>query len=120
MQGVQAGVNQLLIDARILALEPLRYTPAGVPIVACSLAHESMQDEAGQQRTVTVELQAVAAGELAKVLGGASLGMWIRGTGFLAAKSLRSRVPVLHLNKIEFLEGNENGFQAQIKVQEKR
>lgn len=111
-------MNQLLIDARILALEPLRYTPAGVPVVTCSLAHESMQDEAGQQRTASVELQAVAVGELANVLGGASLGMWIRGAGFLTAKSLRSRVPVLHLNKIEFLEGNENGFQAQIKVQE--
>lgn len=113
-------MNQLLIDARILGLEPLRYTPAGIPIVACSLAHESLQDEAGQPRTALVELQAVAAGELANVLAGARLGMWIRGTGFLAAKSLRSRVPVLHLNKIEFLEGNQNGFQAQIKVQEER
>jgi len=26
---------------------------------------------------------------------------------------------VLHLSKIEFLEGTENGFQAQVEVQEK-
>jgi len=34
----------------------------------------------------------------------------MRVSGFLAAKSLRSRIPVFHLNKIEFLEGMKNGF----------
>jgi primosomal replication protein N len=35
-----------------------------------------------------------------------SPGTALRVSGFLAAKSLRSRSPVVHLNKIEFLEGN--------------
>jgi len=113
------GANELRLDARIAELLPLRRTPAGVQIAACGLAHESKQDEAGMARDVSVELQAVAVGELASVLAGASSGMRIRATGFLAAKSLRSRTPVLHLSKIEFLEGNENGFQAQVEVQEK-
>lgn len=115
----EPGANELRLDARIAELLPLRRTPAGVPIAACGLAHESKQDEAGVARDVSVELQAVAVGELASVLAGASPGMRIRVTGFLAAKSLRSRAPVLHLSKIEFLEGNENGFQAQVEVQEK-
>ena len=115
----EPGANELRLDARIAELLPLRRTPAGVPIAACGLAHESKQDEAGMARDVSVELQAVAVGELASVLAGASPGMRIRATGFLAAKSLRSRTPVLHLSKIEFLEGNENGFQAQVEVQEK-
>ena len=43
---------------------------------------------------------------LAAVLAAAIPGSALRATGFLAAKSLRSRTPVLHLNTIEFLEGN--------------
>ncbi|NMG77516.1 primosomal replication protein N [Aromatoleum diolicum] len=115
----ETGFNELRLDARIAELLPLRRTPAGVPIAACGLAHESKQVEAGAPRDVSVELQAVAVGELASVLASASPGMKIRVTGFLAAKSLRSRTPVLHLSKIEFLEGTENGFQAQVQVQEK-
>ena len=68
---------------------------------------------------MTVELQAVALGDLAALLAATMPGMRLRVEGFLAAKSLRSRSPVLHLSKIEYLEGNENGFQAQVQVQEK-
>lgn len=100
-----AGANELCLDARIAELLPLRRTPAGVPIAGCSLAHESKQMEAGVLRDVSVEVQAVAVGDLASVMAGAAPGMRIRATGFLAAKSLRSRAPVLHLSKIEFLEG---------------
>lgn len=70
------------------------------------LAHESKQVEAGLTREVSVEVQAVALGDLAGVLAAAVPGCALRATGFLAAKSLRSRSPVLHLNTIEFLEGN--------------
>jgi primosomal replication protein N len=70
------------------------------------LAHESKQLEAGVTRDVSVEVQAVALGDLATVLAAAVPGSVLRATGFLTAKSLRSRTPVLHLNTIEFLEGN--------------
>ncbi len=99
-------MNQLVIEASIAELQPLRLTPTGVPVASCRLEHASEQEEAGLSRSVSVELNAVALGELARMLGAAQPGMKIRGTGFLAAKSLRSRNPVLHLNKIEFLEGN--------------
>ena len=112
------GLNQLLFDATLTELQPLRRTPAGVPVAGCSLAHESQQIEAGLARNVEVELQAVAVGELAGVLAAAIPGMKVRVAGFLAARSLRSKSPVLHLSKVEFLEGNQNGFQAQIQVQE--
>ena len=116
---VEEGINQLHLDARIAELQPLRRTPAGVPIATCGLAHESKQIESGLARDVSVELQAVAVGDLAGLLAGASPGMKVRVAGFLAAKSLRSRAPVLHLSKIEFLEGTQNGVQAQVEVQEK-
>ena len=99
-------MNALCLDARLAELLPLRRTPAGVPIASCVLAHESKQLEAGLARDVSVELQAVAVGDLATLLTTVSPGTALRVSGFLAAKSLRSRSPVVHLNKIEFLEGN--------------
>ncbi|MBN8443483.1 MAG: primosomal replication protein N [Thauera sp.] len=102
----EPGLNELRLDARVAEVLPLRRTPAGVPIASCVLAHESKQIEAGLTRDVSVELQAVAVGDLAGVLAAASPGVWVKVTGFLAAKSLRSRSPVVHLNTIEFLQGN--------------
>lgn len=74
-------------------------------MAGCLLTHESRQHESGLERDVAVELQAVAVGELAAVLASAGPGVNVTVSGFLAAKSLRSRAPVLHLNKIEFVEG---------------
>jgi len=99
-------LNELRLDARVAELLPLRRTPAGVPVASCVLAHESKQIEAGLCRDVSVELQAVAVGDLAGVLAAVKPGAAVRIGGFLAARSLRSRSPVLHLNTIEFLEGN--------------
>ncbi|MFT3759749.1 primosomal replication protein N [Thauera sp.] len=100
------GLNELRLDARVAELLPLRRTPAGVPVASCVLAHESKQTEAGLARDVSVEMQAVAVGDLAGVLAAAKPGAAVRISGFLAARSLRSRSPVLHLNTIEYLEGN--------------
>ena len=102
----EPGLNELRLDARVAEVLPLRLTPAGVPIASCVLAHESKQVEAGLTRDVSVEVQAVALGDLAVVLAAAVPGCALRATGFLAARSQRSRTPVLHLNTIEFLEGN--------------
>ncbi len=73
---------------------------------ACVLAHESKQVEAGLTREVSVEVQAVALGDLAAVLAAAVPGSALRATGFLAARACAAAAPVLHLNTIEFLEGN--------------
>ena len=66
-----------------------------------------------------MELQAVAIGELARMLAAATPGMSMRVSGFLAARSQRSRSLMLHLETIEFLEGTKNGFQVEVQVQEK-
>lgn len=113
------GLNRLCLDAELVELQPIRHTPAGVPVSACALRHASKQVEAGVPREVTMELQAVAIGELASVLAAASPGMSMRVTGFLAARSQRSRSLMFHLDSIEFLEGTKNGFQVEVQVQEK-
>ncbi|TXT27572.1 MAG: primosomal replication protein N [Rhodocyclaceae bacterium] len=56
-----------------------------------------------------VEIAVVALGETARWLEAAPLGGVVKLTGFLAAKSRNSKAPVLHVNTLEFLEGNENG-----------
>jgi primosomal replication protein N len=98
--------NELRLAARIVEVSALRRTPAGVPVASCVLAHVSRQIEAGVAREVSLELPAMAIGELAQVLAGASPGAQVSATGFMAAKSARSRMPILHLNVIEFMEGN--------------
>jgi primosomal replication protein N len=87
----------------------LRYTPAGVPVSEGWLQHSASQIENGTERLVEVEIAVLALGETARWLQAAPLGGTVRITGFLAAKSRTSKMPVLHVNSIEFLEGNENG-----------
>ncbi|MFV0665428.1 primosomal replication protein N [Denitromonas sp.] len=107
--------NTLRIVGRLIELSPMRYTPAGVPMTGFVLGHESRQIENGIERNVMCELQAVALGELAKTVAAAVAGMEMEATGFLAAKSQRSKMPVLHLTHIKFVEGSENGLQAEEK-----
>jgi primosomal replication protein N len=97
--------NELRLAARIAEVSSMRRTPAGIPVVSCVLAHESRQIEAGIEREVKLELPAMAIGELAQTLFVAAPGTEVLVTGFMAAKSARSRTPILHLNIIEFMKG---------------
>ena len=90
-------MNQLQIVAVILEREVLRYTPAGVPIVAANLLHQSEQLEAGVARKIDFEMLAVAAGEISGRLAGAELGAAYQFTGFLAKKNRNSKSLVFHI-----------------------
>lgn len=98
----------------IVELERLRYTPAGVPALNFRLEHNSEQWEADQLRRVECELPAVVIGTQAHLLAASRPGERIRVQGFIAARSLKSRQPVLHVTDIEFLIGNTNGIQTEI------
>jgi primosomal replication protein N len=87
----------------------LRYTPAGIPVSEGRLQHRSAQLENGAERQVEVEVAVIALGDAAKWLEAAPLGGVLKVQGFLAARSRNSRSPVLHVNTLEFLEGNQNG-----------
>ena len=101
------------MSGRLLELGALRYTPAGVAALEFKLAHESEQDEAGARRQVRAELSAIAFDTQAKLLTGRALGTPLRVEGFLGAKSKRSRRLVLHVTKIEFIEGEIDATAAQ-------
>jgi len=108
----EQGRNSFEIDGVLIELGQMRYSPGGVPVLAGRIEHRSRQAEAGLERDVGLELQVVAIGDKARLLAVARLGSLARLTGFLAAKSLRSRAPVLHIDTIEFLEGTNHGIQA--------
>jgi len=87
----------------------LRYTPAGIPVSEGRLQHASSQTENGAARQVEIEIPVLALGESARWLEAAPLGGAVKVSGFLAARSRNSKMPVLHVNTLEFLEGNQNG-----------
>lgn len=81
--------------------EPLRYTPAGIPLLSVVLRHMSEQVEAGMKRRVECEVNAVVLGDLA--LQGLKIGAQIIAQGFLARRSLKSTQLVMHINHIEYV-----------------
>ena len=97
--------NRLLLSGRIVELDALRHTPAGIPVLNFRIRHESERMEAGHMRRVECELSAVAFESDAKLLSGASLERSLTIDGFLASKSIKSTQPVLHVTHIEFAEG---------------
>jgi primosomal replication protein N len=105
-------VNRIEFSGDLLAKSVLRYTPSGVPVVEFTLGHLSEQEEAGAKRRVECELQGVSMGTAAGLIEAASLGTRLTVIGFIAAKSLKNRTPVLHVQSIEFQEGIENGIQT--------
>jgi primosomal replication protein N len=96
--------NRVVLSGRIIAIDPLRYTPAGIPARNLTLGHRSRQVEAGMEREVECEMQVVALGELAQQAARCKVEDGIRIQGFLARKSRNSTQLVLHANKIELIE----------------
>ena len=58
--------NLIKLTARILQVQPLRYTPAGVPVLDVVLQHESWQEENGQKCLVKFEIPARILGKQAE------------------------------------------------------
>jgi primosomal replication protein N len=91
----------------------LRYTPAGLAALEFRLGHESEQDEAGGRRTIQAEISAIAFETQAKLLSGRPLGSPVKVQGFLGARSKRSKKLILHVTKIEFIEGEKHATAPQ-------
>ena len=82
-----------------MSTQPIRYTPAGTPLLSFVLQHASEQIEAGIERKVECEVNAVAIGELANI--NIQVGDNIKAKGFLAKRSAKSTQLVLHIVKLE-------------------
>lgn len=77
-------MNETALSARVLEKEPLRHTPAGIPVLELLLEHMSEVVEAGHPRRVELTIQAVLMGDLALMLADIQLGTSLQVQGFLA------------------------------------
>ena len=94
-------MNRLGLTAALVEREAIRYTPAGVPIVGLKLSHQSVQREAGADRTVELEISAIAADRLALRMDRVALGTELRLEGFLAPRRRNVKALVLHITDFE-------------------
>ena len=88
-----------MINGVVLSIEPIRFTPAGMPLLSFVLQHASEQIEAGLKRKVECEVNAVALGDIAKL--NIQIGTLIKAKGFLAKRSAKSHQLVMHINQLE-------------------
>lgn len=65
----------------------LRHTPAGLAALRLKVVHSGPQEEARRQRTVEMETELVAFGDIAEALAKVRKGSALKLTGFLDRKS---------------------------------
>jgi primosomal replication protein N len=94
------GTNRLTLDALLTERGDLRYTPAGIPAIECSLNHQSVQAEAGGERKVECELSAVAFGGVARKLATLPVGSPLCCEGFLARRYRTGITMALHITHL--------------------
>jgi len=89
--------NRVRLRAKLVARGDLRYTPAGVAVLQAGLSYGGAVVEAGVERQLGFELEAIAVGEAATRLDRQALGTELDVDGFLAPRSQRSRSLRLHV-----------------------
>ena len=92
--------NHVALTAGIAQVQPLRYSPAGLPVLDLHLVHASQQQESGLVRKVSATVRAVAMGELAQRLARQAPGSVWTFQGFLATPRNSNSV-VLHIQDIQ-------------------
>ena len=97
-------MNRVGLTAALVEREAIRYTPAGIPIVGLKLSHQSVQREAGADRTVEMEISAIAADRVALRIDRVALGTELKLEGFLAPRRRNVKALVLHVTEFELNE----------------
>jgi len=96
--------NRLTLDATLVQRDDLRYTPAGIAVLQMTLAHASMQAEAGGERKVDCELAAIAFADVAQKLAALAIGAALRCEGFIARRFRTGTSVALHISRFELTE----------------
>ena len=92
-------MNRLILRAQLVQRGAVRYTPAGLPALDLSLKHESEVNEAGLPRKVSMEMRAVAIGEITGQLAALAIGTQVDCAGFLSSHR-NGRGIVFHITQI--------------------
>ncbi len=93
-------MNRLLLSGSVLQRGAPRFTPAGLPALDLVLRHESEVEQAGQPRKVSLEIKALAIGEITVALTRLPLGSEARFAGFLAS-ARNGRGWLFHVTEVE-------------------
>ena len=88
--------NEVALSGELATIEPLRYTPAGIPVLNFRLLHRSRQTEAGLKRQVECEMGGVAMAEVAVAMSRLKPGQAVKVSGFLNRKNRMSAQLILH------------------------
>jgi primosomal replication protein N len=104
-------VNQLHLKAQIQQLGQLRYTPAGLMALDAGLKAESEVIEAGKPRQVSLEIKALAVGEVVKALQALGVGGVAVFRGFLTHQR-NGRGFIAHVTVIEPLPENPDSSKS--------
>ena len=89
----------------IISVEPIRYTPADLPVLQMELEHRSAQTEVGIPVKIDFVMKAKAVGEIAQEMAKLPVDSEIAVKGFLARMSRRSDATVLHVNSYKLMRG---------------
>lgn len=95
--------NQVTIAGTITYLASPRYTPAGLMIAEFKLSHCSNQQEAGIQRRIEFEFEAIAIAETAEKIICIGSGSYVEITGFIAKRNRLSNRLVLHVRNTRII-----------------
>ena len=98
-------MNRIFFRGQVLECEPLRHTPAGLPVLEMVLENVSEVIEAGMPRRVELTLAAVALGDLARMLADTPLGATLDIEGFLAPTRKGSSRVKLHMQQARQVQG---------------
>jgi primosomal replication protein N len=93
-------LNRLLLSAQLVERAAMRYTPAGLPALDVGLKHESELSENGQPRKVSMEMRAVAIGEVTRSLTAMALGDAAVFAGFVTS-ARNGRGLLFHITTVE-------------------
>jgi primosomal replication protein N len=93
------AINTVALSGELTQIEPLRHTPAGVPVVNFKLTHKSQQIEAGYRRQVDCDVNGIAIGEVAVAMSRLQAGHAVAVEGFLNRKNRMSAQLILHVTK---------------------
>lgn len=99
-------MNEIRLRARLLGREATRYTPAGVEVVQATLEFAGDVMEAGRERTLGFEFDAIVLGEAARRFAREPLGIPLELTGFLAPRSKRSKRLRIHITDYRNISGD--------------
>ncbi|MFW8566883.1 primosomal replication protein N [Orrella sp. 11846] len=101
-------MNNLIISGELVELEPLRNTPAGVPVLSFKLAHTGTVVEANHPRQIQCDISVIAMGDLATMFQTMKLGTQLEVEGFIAPVRKGAQKFRLHAAMIRTVQSNSN------------